>query len=606
MATLTKRQLKKKSAFVTRYLGDGNNATLSTHDPNANTSMKCVATLASEVNKDTDVDINRYLLGERIKKLFGKKAQREYYRSLDRHEIYSHDESAVVCKPYCMSMNLFPFLSDGMQSLGGESKAPQHLASFCGSYVNLIFAISSNFAGAVADSSFLTFFNYFAQKDYGDDYLDTHAVEIENAFQHIIYSISQPASARGFQSCFWNISIFDENYFSVLLGNTPMPDGGTPNWEQVKKLQKHFMAWFNKERTKALLTFPVISAAILTKDGHAVDSEFKEFLAKEMSEGNSFFIYSSDNINSISQCCRLRSELDMNTFAYTLGSTGLDTGSKKVFTININRLIQDGRDIKEEVKKIHRYLIAYNDILYEMKEAGMLPVYDAGYITLEKQYLTIGVNGVVEAAEYLGYDINYNDDYVGWLQEILSAIGEVNKEASKEYTQKYNRKVMFNTEFVPAENLGVKFAKWDKRDGYMVPRDCYNSYMFKSEDDSLDLFEKLQLHGKDVVQYLDGGSACHIGLQEIPSKETWMKIIDYATKVGCNYFCYNVVSTCCNSCGYIDKNTRTSCVKCNSTDIDYITRVIGYIKKIKSFAQPRQIEASKRFYHKPLDITKKL
>ncbi len=600
MVKLSKKQLKDKVAFAERYMGKGNNATKSLYDSNANVSSTNVSTLAAEINKDIDLQINRFYLGERIEKLFGKKAKKEYYKSLNNHEIYSHDETSIFCKAYCASINLYPFLSGGMLPLGGESKAPQHLASFCGSYVNLIFALSSQFAGAIGDSSFLTFFNYFAEKDYGKDYLNTNPTEIENAFQHIIYSISQPAAARGYQSCFWNISAFSKEYFDVLLGKTLMPNGELPNWENVNKLQKHFLTWFNKERTKAVLTFPVISIAMLTKDGKVVDTEFKEFIAKEMSDGNSFFIYTSDDVNSISQCCRLRSELDMNTFSYTLGSTGLDTGSKKVFTINVNRMIQDGRDVRTEVQKIHRYLVAYNEILYEMKEKGILPAYDAGYVTLEKQYLTVGVNGVVEAAEYLGYDINNNPAYLRWVKDLLSAISDENKKASKLYSEKFGKKIMFNTEFVPAENLGHKFSGWDRKDGYKVNRDIYNSYLYIVEDDSIDIFDKLAMQGKDVMQYLDGGAATHLNLQESPSAGTWLKIIDKATEYGNNYFCYNVRSTCCEDCGYISKKDLEKCPKCHSENVSYLTRVIGYLKKIKSFSAARQKEAGLRFYHKSL------
>ncbi len=598
MVKLNKRQLEDKVRYALEYMQPGNNATKSKYDANANVSNSNVATLAAEINKDIDIQVNRYYLGKKVQELFGKKAVKEMYKSIKNWEIYSHDESAIFSKAYCVAINLFPFLEQGMTSLGGESKAPQHLASFCGSYVNLIFAISSQFAGACADSSFLSYFHYFAKKDYGDNYLETHAIEIENSFQHIVYSISQPAAARGFQSCFWNISIFDEHYFNTLLGSLLMPDGSLLDWEGVDKIQRHFMKWFNKERTKALLTFPVISCSMLTKNGKVLDEKFKDFVAEELSEGNSFFVYTSDNVSSLSQCCRLRSELDMNTFAYTMGSTGLDTGSKKVFTININRMVQDGRSIRDEVRKIHRYLIAYNEILYDMKSKGMMPVYDAGYVTLEKQYLTIGINGIVEAAEYLGYDINYNKPYMDWVAELLKSISEENKNASKLYSERFGKKIMFNTEFVPAENLGVKFAKADKKDGYKVNRDCYNSYLYRSEDDSIDFADKLRMHGKDTMQYCDGGSASHISLNEIPSKGTYLKIIDIATECGCPYFCTNIPSTCCEDCGYINKHYVHQCVKCGSSNVEHATRIIGYLKKIKSFSAARQKEAGLRFYHK--------
>lgn len=805
-----------------------------------------------------------------------------------------------------------------------------------------------------ADVSLLTYFDYFARKDYGDDYLNTHTKIIENHLQQLIYTINAPSGGRGQQSVFYNTSIFDKNYFDSLLGGMVMPDFTHPKWESVEKLQKFFMKWFNKERTKALLTFPVITVAFQTKDGKPKDEQFEDFIAEEMSEGNSFFLYSSDSVDSLSSCCfskdqkvlarvkdkiyyanfgdlgktlddpdrtlfnifhngswcngklinlpnrqmyeittsnnkkivvsdnhlnptlrgdistldlttedyllfntrvldyvpeqnqqltyeqgyavgaflgdgslgssfkdviyevtyslnksklnrsidklntalqhcgssttvkykltdkelvtvrvsskelaefiikwtnwergtysfnkklnlgvllqskefrqgildglydtdggnsnriyttstelvehieilatslglqsvinisdrsgevaftddngkeyirnyplycirwynplnkrsmkdvfvvknnsvyfkikdikkidytdsiycfemenssepyftlpngiithncRLKNEIerDENNFTYTLGGTGLATGSKKVITINFNRLIQKNYNLEELVKRIHKYLVAFDDILYEEKEKGMLPVYDGGYISLDKQYLTIGVNGMVEGAEYLGLEISDNEEYKEWIKGNLSLIKKLNKEEAQIYSEKFNRKTRFNTEFVPAESLGVRFAKKDKAEGLKVNRDCYNSYFYKVEDESLDIFEKFNLYAKDIIDWLDGGSAYHMNISEIPTKETWKKIIEYSTKIGCNYWTYNCLATCCeeSDCGYINKNTTKSCVMCGSKNISYATRVIGYLKKISHFSEDRQKEAGLRIYKNP-------
>ena len=599
MVRLSKKQLRDKVAYAYHYMEPGNNATKSLMDSNANVSNKNVSTLAAEMNKDIDVQVNRFALAQRIKTLFGKKVMKQFYKSLKNHEIYSHDESAIFSKPYCCAIDLHPFIENGMIPLGGDSKAPQHLASFCGSYINLIFAISSQFAGAVADVSFLGYFHYFAKKDFGATYLETNKTEVENAFQHIFYSLNQPAAARGYQSVFYNTSIFDKNYFDALFSQMLMPNGETLDWEGVNSLQHFFMKWFNAERTKALLTFPVITAAYLTENGKPKDEAFKKFLAQEMAEGNSFFHYNSDSVDSLASCCRLRNAIDKNQFAYTLGGTGIATGSKKVFSLNINRMVQDGRDILTEVSNLHKYLIAYDTILHDMQSKGMLPVYDAGYISLDKQYLTIGVNGVVEAAEYLGMDISYNPTYIKWLQELFGTILKGNAFGGEFYSQMLGRKIKFNTELVPAENLGHKFAQWDRKAKYVVPRDVYNSYLYRVEDNQLDFIDKLKIHGKEVLQFLDGGSACHLNFTEIPSAESWEKVIDLAAFYGCNYWTWNVRSTICNECGYISKFDRQVCEKCGSADVDWATRIIGYLKRITSFSEARQKEAGYRFYERP-------
>lgn len=590
MIRLQPQQVADKLAFIEHYIQAQNAADGSKMDANANVTQKNIATMENELMKDFFVQINRAKVSQKIRDLFGDGLATEYLRQIEAHEIYVHDETSL--KPYCVSVTLYPFLRDGLTKLGGESKAPKHLASFCGSFVNLVFAISSQFAGAVATVEFLTYFDYFARKDFGDNYLETHRFEIENHLQQVVYSINQPAAARGYQSVFWNISVYDKHYFEAMFGNFMFPDFERPNWETTAKLQRFFMKWFNQERTKAILTFPVVTAAMLTENGQCKDSEFADQMAEELSQGNAFFIYQSDNPDSLASCCRLRNEISDHTFSYSLGAGGVATGSINVITLNMNRLVQDKRDLAAEVSKIHQYQYAYRKLMEEYLAAGMLPVYDAGFISLDKQFLTIGINGMAEAAESQGLTVGYNPDYIDFVQSRLKVIFELNQQASKKYD------IKFNTEFVPAENLGVKNAKWDKEDGYFVPRECYNSYFYLVEDEKTNTLDKFLLHGKTLIEWLDGGSALHLNLDEALSQSGYRSLLDIAAKTGCNYFCINVKITICNQCHHIDKRTLCHCAKCGSQDIDYGTRVIGYLKRVSSFSSARQKEHHLRFYHR--------
>lgn len=590
MIRLHPEQLNQKLSFIDEYIQAKNAADGSKLDANANVTQKNIATMEQELMKDFFVQINRAKVSGKIRELFGQDLADEYLRQIEAHEIYVHDETSL--KPYCVSVTMYPFLREGLSKLGGESQAPKHLASFCGSFINFVFAVSSQFAGAVATVEFLTYFDYFARKDFGDNYLETHRKEIENHLQQVVYSINQPAAARGYQSVFWNISIYDQYYFDAMFGNFVFPDFERPNWESTAKLQRFFMRWFNQERTKAILTFPVVTAAMLTEQGKCKDSAFADEVAQELAEGNAFFIYQSDNPDSLASCCRLRNEIADHTFSYSLGAGGVATGSINVITINMNRLVQDGRDLATEVSKIHQYQYAYRKLMEEYLAAGMLPVYDAGFISLDKQFLTIGINGMVEAAESQGLTVGYNPKYMAFVQERLKIIFQANQAASKKYG------VKFNTEFVPAENLGVKNAKWDKTDGYFVPRECYNSYFYVVEDEEINALDKFLLHGKELIEWLDGGSALHLNLDEALPQSGYRSLLDIAAKTGCNYFCINVKITICNECQHIDKRTRHQCAKCGSSNIDYGTRVIGYLKRVSAFSSARQKEHGLRFYHR--------
>lgn len=599
------RALNEKKQFIKDYAKAKNAATGSKYDANANVTEKNIVTLNGELFKGDVIKVNRAILTDKIRELYGEELAKEYIRMLEQHLLYKHDETSIM--PYCVAITMYPFLLEGLQPIGGLSARPKNLDSFCGMFVNLVFAISSQFAGAVATGEFLMYFDYFARKEWGDDYwkrpeemVDKHRnidKTLEQKFQQIVYSINQPAAARNFQSVFWNISYFDKNYFEGIFGEFYFPDGTQPQWESLSWLQKKFAKWFNEERTKCILTFPVETMALLTNGEDVVDEEYADFTAEMYSKGHSFFTYMSDSPDSLSSCCRLRNEVTDNQFSYSLGAGGIATGSKSVMTLNINRLVQDavnnGYDmieyLRENVKKAHKFQTAYNELLKDYLKDGLLTVYTAGFIDMKKQYLTIGVNGVIEAAEFLGIPVNDNPTYREFMQSILKTISDENRKAR-------TKELMFNTEFVPAENLGVKHANWDRKAGYVVPRDCYNSYFYAVEDTSLTVLDKFKLHGKEYVQYLDGGSALHMNLDEHLSKEQYRNLLRVAAVNGTNYFTFNIPNTICNDCGHIDKRYLKECPKCGSKNVDYATRVIGYLKRISNFSQARQEEASRRFY----------
>ena len=590
MIRLDTKQINSKLEFIDQYLKAGNAADGSKLDSNANVTTKNIATLEAEINKDINIQINRAMVSRKIAELFSPELAAEYLRQIEKHEIYVHDETSL--KPYCVSVSMYPLLIDGLTKLGGESKAPKHLGSFCGTFINFVFAVSSQFAGAVATVEFLAYFDYFARKQFGADYLKCFSTEISSYMQQVVYSINQPAAARGYQSVFWNISVYDRYYFESLFENFVFPDGDSPNWSSVNELQNFFLRWFNDERKKSILTFPVVTVAMLTDGKEPRDKEYLSLCSKELSQGNSFFMYLSESADSLASCCRLRSEVSSKEFSYTLGAGGVATGSINVITLNFNRLIQDGRDLTFEISKVQNYQIAYRKLMEEFKSAGLLTVYDAGFISLDKQYLTIGINGMVEAAEYLGYDISNNTQYLDFVSNQLKTIYDLNRSRTNETGYK------FNTEFVPAENLGVKNAAWDKNDGYQVSRDCYNSYFYRVEDIEINPLEKFELHGERMTRFLDGGSALHLNLDESLTKLQYEKIIRLAAVTGCNYFCTNVKSTICNDCDHIDKRTTRSCSKCSSENVDYATRVIGYLKRVTSFGAGRRKEHERRAYHR--------
>ncbi len=602
------REDRGKLEFLLDYCNAKNAASGSKYDANANVENKNIATLIGELPKQSFIRLNRRLLTDRIKEMYGKELSDKYLHLLNNHFIYKNDETSMA--NYCASITMYPWLLNGTLDIGGNSTKPTNLKSFCGGFVNMVFMVSSMLSGACATPEFLMYMDYFVRMEYGDDYyLQTDKVVdlstkqrnidkvITDCFEQVVYSINQPTGARNFQAVFWNISYYDRFYFESIFGDFRFPDGTAPQWESLSWLQKRFMTWFNAERLKTVLTFPVETMALLSKDGDTMDPEWGDFTAEMYSKGHSFFTYLSDNADSLASCCRLRNEIQDNGFSYTLGAGGVSTGSKSVLTINLNRCIQHASRngmhyltfLKEVIDLVHKVQIAYNENLKYLQSKGMLPLFDAEYINISRQYLTIGVNGLVEAAEFLGIEISDNERYEAFVGEILGLIEKYNKQyRSKEH--------MFNCEMIPAENVGVKHAKWDREDGYAVPRDCYNSYFYIVEDDSTNIVDKFRLHGRRYVQHLTGGSALHMNLEEHLSKEQYRNLLRLVAREGCNYFTFNIPNTVCNKCGHIDKRYLKECPQCHSEDLDYLTRVIGYMKRVSNFSAARQKEAAKRFY----------
>lgn len=625
------RFVRERIDYMSNYAdSDDNAASSSETDPNANVTQKNVANLDGEVYKTKNRIIQRQRMKDELNVLYPEVAK-QYEVDVENHIIYPNDEASVpTLKFYCQADTLYPLMTEGVGNIDGVTPTPPNdLQSFSGQITNLTFLLSSQCKGAVAYGEYFIALNYYIIAEFGDKWYEkldcvvtnshckvqrTIRDFIEKAFKQFVYGINQPAGNRSYQSPFTNVSYYDYTYFSSLFGEFCYPDGTKPEWAAIDILQKMFMKFFNKLRTKQILTFPVETLAMVHDGKSIIDKEYKDFCAEMYAEGHSFFTYISDSADSLASCCRLRNELAENTFSPTSGLTGVMTGSCNVITLNINRIVQDcdkayglNRNggwkentsflidyLVDILQRVYKYHIAYKTMLYEQEEKGMFAACNGGYIYMSKLYSTIGINGLNEAARFLGLRVSNNPEYIKFLQLVLGTIKEENKKHSIHDSK---RPFLFNSEVVPAESLGGKNYRWDKEDGYWVPEDenLYNSYFFDAHDDT-SVLDKMILHGRQTAQYCDGGSACHINLEDHLSKEQYLKLIDFAVANGTNYFTFNIPNSKCDDCGYITKHPITECPKCHSKNITQYTRVIGYLRPIKSFGKDRQVEASHRTY----------
>lgn len=627
------RFIRERLDYMEKYSQSSDNAATSSEtDANANVTMKNVANLEGEVYKTTNRIIQRQRMKDKLNKLYPEVAK-QYEKDLEHHIIYTNDEATTpVLKQYCMAVSLYPLMLEGVGNIDGITPTPPNdLQSFSGQLTNLIFLLSSQCKGAVAVGEYFIALNYYIVKEFGynwfhkldivitTEHCDTRRTvrdSIHKAFKQFIYGINQPAGNRSYQSPFTNISYYDKTYFESLFGEFYYPDGSKPEWEAINTLQRMFMKFFNALRTKQVMAFPVETMAMVHDGTDIIDKSYKDFTAEMYAEGHSFFTYISDSADSLASCCRLRNELAENTFSPTSGLTGVMTGSCNVITLNMNRIVQDftrqtfghrgdfeWKYINKEelvkylvsiLERVYKYHIAFKTMLYDMEDKGMFAASNGGYIHISNLYSTIGINGLNEAARFLGLEVSNNKEYVEFLQLVLGTIKEQNKIHS---IQDKKKPFLFNSEVVPAEGLGGKNYNWDKEDEYWVPDDVnlYNSYFYNAHDET-SVLDKFILHGRQTYQFTDGGSAAHINLEEHLSKEQYLKLIDFAIQEGTNYFTFNIPNSKCDDCGYITKHPITECPKCHSNEITQYTRVIGYLRPIKSFGRDRQIEASKRTY----------
>ena len=637
------RFIKERIDYMNKYSQSSDNAATSSEtDSNANVTIKNVANLEGEVYKTTNRIIQRQRMKDELYKLFPEVAN-QYEDDLNHHIIYTHDEASTpVLKNYCEAVSLYPLMMNGVGEVDGITpKPPTNLDSFCGQFVNLAFLLAAQCKGAVAFGSFFVTFNYYCIKEWGDNYYNKidciitsdHCIKyktikdaIIQAFQQCVWGINQPAGNRGYQSPFINFSYYDSNYFKALFEDFYYPDGTKPKWEAIDYLQRTFMNYLNEERLNAVIAMPVETMALLSDGNDIIDKEYKDFTAEMYAKGHSFFTYISDNPNGLASCCRLRNEIQDNVFSFTNGLTGIQTGSCNVITLNLNRIVQDwARWYKDSMDgmdsadlhifyapqsgfreyligildRVYKYHIAYKTMLYDIEDAGMLTSSKAGYIYMKKLYSTIGLNGINEAAEFLGIKCSYNEEYKNFCRLITGTIKEQNKLHNIHDKKK---PFLFNQEFVPAESLGAKNYNWDKEDGYVVNpnRVLYNSYFYLAHDNT-SVLDKFRLHGKEFTETLDGGVGCHINLEEHLSKEQYTKLIEFAVKNGTSYFTFNIPNSECEDCHYIVKKPIKECPKCHSKNIKWYTRIIGYLRAIKNFGYERQIEASKRTYSKNID-----
>lgn len=635
------RFIRERIDYMNEYSNSNLNASSSSEtDCNANVAMKNVANLEGEVYKTTNRIIQRQRMKSKLKKLFPEVAD-QYEKDLNNHIIYTHDEASTpVLKYYCCAVTLYPLMTEGVGNVDGITPTPPNdIQSFSGQITNLAFLLSSQCKGAVAFGDYFVALNYYVVKEFGEQWynkLDVivtnshitkqHTIEyyILKGMKQFIYGVCQPAGNRSYNSPFTNVSWYDKYYFEAMFGEFYYPDGTKPEWNAVDKLQRMFMKLMREIRLLTPITFPVTTMSLLHNGKEFLDKEYEDLCAEEWSKGGSFFCYMNDNPASLASCCRVLNEMTENTFSSTTGMNGVMTGSCNVITLNLNRIVQDcfknlilPKDYnkseitswwkdkygKENIKhylenileRVYKYHIAYKTMLYDLEDKGMFAASNGNYIYMKKLYSTIGLIGYMEAAQFLGLDISNNKEYQDFLKLIFNTVSEQNKLHSIHDKKK---PFLMNSEAIPGENLGVKLLEWDKKDGYYTPEGAkrYSCYFFNPWNDKVSIIDKLKLHGGDIAKALSGGQAAHLNLDTHLSKEQYKELMHIAMENGTNYFTFNIPMSKCKDCAHVVNAPIKECPKCQSKNIRYYTRIIGYLVAVDNWSEAMQKEFGDRYF----------
>ena len=547
------RFIRERIDYMDNYANSSNNASSSSEtDANANVTMKNVANLEGEVYKVTNRRIQRQRMKDKLNELYPEDNDlgKQYIKDLENWIIYTHDEaSSPVLKPYCMAATLYPLMAEGVGVIDGVTPSPPNdIQSFSGQVTNLVFLLSASAKGAIALGDYFIALNYYVIAEYGPKWYDKldvnttteHCLKpmtvrraIRKGMKQFIYGVNQPAGNRSYNSPFSNCSYYDKTYFESIFDNFYYPDGTQPEWKAIDTLQRIFMELHRELRLIKPLTFPVTTFAMVHDGTDVIDKEYKKLCAEEWAKGGSFFCYLSNNPSALASCCRVLNEMSENTFSSTTGMTGIMTGSCNVITLNINRIVQNWHrqlkplenhvqgeplSIKDALydtnqgfdkylisilERVYKYHIAYKTMLYDLEEKGMFSPSNGGYIYMKKLYSTIGLIGYTEAAQFLGMEVSNNQEYIDFLKFIFGTVKEQNKLHSIRRGKK--KPILFNSEAIPGEGLGVKLYEHDKKDGYWVPEDqnLYNCYFYNPWDNT-SILDKFILHGKQVASFCDG------------------------------------------------------------------------------------------------------
>lgn len=580
-------------------------------DGNSNVSHKDIVTLEREMPKPHEKLLAFNKIFYEINKKFGLKAANDWLKAEWLGKLYMHDANSSTFRSYCFAYDLKDLAEKGLYFIEGQNACQaKHLTTFVDFVKEFVSFACNRTSGAVGLPNIIPYMFYFWRKDVENDYLgiktsDNERYYANQNFQRFIYAVNQPYVRDGSQSAFTNTSVFDRPYFEALFGGAVFPDGTfmIDYEDEIIEFQKWYMEVMSEIRSVNMFTFPVSTISLLRQNGKFVDEEFARWAVRHNMIWSDSNLFVDSSVNSLSNCCRLKSNIEDLGYFNSIGGTALKVGSVKVSTINLARLALDTNSEDEYLNELEnrvwidlQALDCLRHIIKRNVEKGLLPNFTYGLIDFEHLYNTIGFIGVYETMKRFGYtrmDEFGNIFYTEKASRFGEKIFKTMRKVADEFIKKYNCDYMINTEQIPAESAAAKLMLKDKI--FYPNANIYDLPLYGNQFIPLGI----QTTGQERVRiasefdsYCNGGSILHYNIDApFDSFEKAWKMTNYIADKGVTYFAFNTkISACKHNHAFYGK----TCPVCGEpVDTEY-TRIVGFYTPVKTYSAERKSEYKMR------------
>ena len=576
-------------------------------DGNSNVSHKDIVTLEKEMPKPHEKLLAFNKIYYEIQKKYGFQVANEWLRAEWIGQLYMHDANTTSFKHYCFAYDLKDLAEKGLYFIEGRNAEPaKHLSTFVDFVKEYISYACNRSSGAVGLPNLIPYMFYFWKKDIDDGYyVRSKEYYAKQQFQRFIYAVNQPFLRDGSQSAFTNTSVFDRPYFEALFGGTEFPDGTfmIDYEEEIIEFQKWYMEVMAKIRHKNMFTFPVSTISLLRQNGKFVDEDFATWAITHNMEWSDSNIFCDSSVNSLSNCCRLKSNIKDLGYFNSVGGTALKVGSIKVSTVNLARIALDTNSeeeyLSELTKRVTVNLKALDCVRHIIKrnvEKGLLPNFSYGLVDFPHLYNTIGFIGIYETMKKFGYtkvDEFGNTYYTDKASAFGKKIFETMRKTADNFIKEYDCDYQINTEQIPGETAAAKLMRKDK---FFYPKaNIYDLPLYGNQFIPLGIKttgqERVRI-ASEFDGYCSGGSILHYNIDApFDSFEKAWKMTNYIADQGVTYFAFN---TKIQACKHNHAFYGTKCPVCGEPVDTEFTRIVGFYTPVKTYSKERKAEFEMR------------